>query len=426
MYEKVTLAGGVRIVFERIPYVRSASIGIWVGSGSRLESAAENGASHFIEHMLFKGTSTRSAPELAHLMDGIGGQINAFTTKECTCFYGRVLDSNLRTAMDILFDMFFSSKFSDEDIVSERGVIYEEIDMYEDTPDDLVTERLIEEVYLGTPLSLPILGSRESLSQMNGDFLREFMGRHYLPSRIVIAISGSFADSDIDYIKSTFSGLTGSDDGETSSPAVYSQAFTVKDKPIEQNHLCLAFPGLPIASPDRYTMQLLSNILGGGMSSRLFQTVREKRGLCYSIYSFGSAYRDTGIFGIYAALNRDMESGALGLIMEVVREFLDAGVTEAELGRAREQVKSNVLMSLESTGARMNTIGKNELYRGEIPTTEDIIAAYDAVTADGILSLARKHIDYGQISFSAVGRVSEAEEYRELFNIAPFKNLTGV
>lgn len=413
MFDKITLDNGVRIVSEKIPYVRSVSVGIWIGCGSRFESARESGASHFIEHMLFKGTNTRTASQVAQEMDIIGGQMNAFTTKECTCFYGRVLDINLKRALDLLFDMFFSSVLSDEDTISEREIIYEEIDMYEDTPDDLVTERLLTGVFKGTCLEAPILGTKESLAGMDGKFLKDFKKRHYCPENIVIALSGSFEPSDIDFIKDAFSGLQAFGKNEI-VPAKYSQVFTTREKQIEQNHLCIAFPGLQVGDKDRYTMQLLSSILGGGMSSRLFQTVREKHSLCYSIYSFGSGYRDTGVLGIYTALGSDTEEKAIKLIIDVIKELLDKGVTGAELDRAREQVRSNVIMGLESTSSRMNKIGKNELYIGRIPTTEETIAAYDAVTVESVMTLAAKCLDFSKMSFSAVGQVAHEDKYKSI------------
>lgn len=413
MYNKIKLDNGVRIVTEKIPYVRSASVGIWVGCGSRFETGPEYGASHFIEHMLFKGTGRRSAADIAEEMDVIGGQMNAFTTKECTCFYGRVLDNNLKKALDLLFDMFFCSSISDEDTIAERDIIFEEIDMYEDTPDDLVTERLTSGIYRDTSLESPVLGTKESLEGMDGEFLRNFKKRHYCPENIVIALSGSFDQSDIDFITEAFSGLEPSGVNEI-IPAKYSPFFTVKEKPIEQNHLCIAFPGLPVGDEGRYGMQLLSSILGGGMSSRLFQTVREDHSLCYSIYSFGSGYRDTGMLGIYTALGSDTEEKALTLIMDILDELLQKGVTVSELDRAREQVKSNVIMGLESTSARMNKIGKNELYTGHIPSTEETIEAYDAVRIEAIHSLAKSCLDLSKLSFSAVGQVSEVDRYKSI------------
>ena len=411
MVEKLTLQNGVRLVYEHIPHVRSASLGLWLGVGSRYESKQENGASHYIEHLLFKGTKSRTAAELAEDMDSIGGQMNAFTTRECTCFYGRVLDSHIRRATDILTDMLFHSNLNQADIDGERGVIYEEIDMYEDSPEDLVSDQLIEAVFPGSPLGAPILGSRESLAGLDRAVLLGYMSTHYRPERLVVALSGSFTPEDLDYIQTAFSAM---EKGSliTPEPARYTPAFIIREKPIEQNHLCLLMPGLPMDHEDRYAAQLFSNILGGGMSSRLFQSVREKHGLCYSVYTFGASYQDTGLFGIYTALNQDTEQRALALIMDILREMREGGVTSAELDRAREQVKSTVLMSLESTSARMNSLGKNELYRGCVPTPEEIIERYDAVSREDVLEVARMLLDFGRLSFSAVGQVAVEATYR--------------
>lgn len=414
MYEKIVLPNGLRILHENIPYVRSVSLGIWVGTGSRYEEATMSGASHFIEHMLFKGTATHSAAELAGIMDAIGGQTNAFTTKECTCFHGRVLDTHLGQLTDILSDMFFNSTFTEEDIANERGVILEEIDMYEDTPEDLVSERLSVAVFKGSSLSRPILGKKATLDKMTGATLKQYMQAHYRPDNVVIALSGSYKPEDIDRLKTIFSAMP-KGGKNTFKNAVYTPAFLTKKKSLEQNHLTLAFPGVSITSEDRFALQLLSDILGGGMSSRLFQTIREKRGLCYTVYSYGSTYLDTGLFSIYTALGRDTEGEALRVMHEEICRFKADGVTEEELQRAREQVKSNILMGLESTSTRMNRLGRNELYFGKVPEPDEVIARYDAVTASDIRALSQRCLDFTQASFSAVGKVDSAEAYRELF-----------
>jgi len=392
------------------------SFGLWLGVGSRYEPPALSGASHFIEHLLFKGTDTRTATELAEEMDQLGGQINAFTTKECTCFYGRVLDTKLRPLVDLLADMFLRSRFSEADIEAERGIIFEEIDMYEDSPEDLVSDLLLEAVYAGSPLSQPILGTKESLPGLTRDILLGYKDTHYLPERLVVAMSGSFSPADLDYIQAIFANLS---PGTPTSPegAAYAPAVIRREKPIEQNHLCLLLPGLSMHSEDRYAAQLLSNILGGGMSSRLFQTVREQHGLCYSIYSFGVSYKDLGVFGIHTALGSETEQKALTLIMDTLRDLREKGVTKGELERSRDLITSNVLMSLESTSARMNFLGKNELYRNHIPTPEEVIAHYDAVTLEDILSIAERLIDFDQLSFSAVGNVAAEAHYRTLLQL---------
>ena len=414
-YEKITLPNGVRILTEHVPAVRSAALGIYVGTGSRQEKAAENGAAHFIEHMLFKGTARRTAADLAGEMDAVGGQINAYTTKECTCFYARVLDTHLPQATDILCDMFFSSKFDESDVETERGVVLEEIGMYEDNPEDLCAERLAAGVYHGSALARPILGRKATLEKMTGAWLKEYMTSHYLASDIVVSLAGSFGQKDVDDLKARFSAMPAGGLGKPKA-AVYTPCITVKKKAIEQNHLTLAFPGLPYHDSRRFALQLLSSILGSGMSSRLWQQVREQRGLCYSIYSYGSGHADTGLYAVYTALGRETEEAAIRTIVDAVKEFRDGGVTQEELNRAREQSKANVLMGLESTQARMSHLGRSELMMGEVLVPDQIIAAYDAVTAEDVRALAEEIFDFSRASLSAVGRVRTADEYRELLN----------
>lgn len=413
MYEKIVLPNGVRILHEYIPYVRSVSLGIWVGTGSRFEAAQMGGASHFIEHMLFKGTATRSAAQLASIMDAIGGQTNAFTTKECTCFHGRVLDTHLDQLTDVLCDMFFSSRFDENDVKNERGVILEEIDMYQDTPEDLASERLFSAVYKGSALARPILGKKSTLEAMTGETLRQHMKAHYTPDVVVVALSGSYKPEDIQRLSDRFAAMTPGEK-QRITPATYAPSFVVRRKSLEQNHLTMAFPGVAVTDDARFTLQLLSDILGGGMSSRLFQTVRENRGLCYSIYTYGSSYADTGLFNVNTALGRETEAEAIRVILDELRLFQDKGVTEDELLRAREQVKANVLMGLESTSTRMNRLGRNELYFGTVPDPDEIIARYDAVTAADIRTMAETCLDLQKVSFSGVGKVESAEYYREL------------
>ena len=413
IYEKQTLPNGVRILTEPVPGVRSAALGIWVGTGSRHEKAGENGAAHFIEHMLFKGTARRTAAQLAEEMDAVGGQVNAFTTKECTCFYARVLDTHLPRAADILCDMFFHSRFDDADVETERGVILEEIGMYEDNPEDLCAERLAGEVFRGSPLARPILGRKATLEKMDGAWLREYQRTHYGPRRIVVALAGSFTQADVDDLTARFSALAPVAPLSLRS-AAYTPGVVVKKKAIEQNHLTLAFPGLPFADRRRFALQLLSSILGGGMSSRLFQQVRERQGLCYSIYSYGTCHDDTGYFGVYTALGKETERQALDTILRVIREVAGEGVTQAELDRAREQSKSNVLMGLESTQSHMSSLARGELLQGEVLDEDQIIAAYDAVTREDVRKLARELFRFDQASLSAVGRVGSAEEYQAL------------
>lgn len=413
MVQIETLPNGVRLVTEHIQTVRSAALGIWVGGGSREEEGAESGAAHFIEHMLFKGTARRTAQDIARETDAIGGQMNAFTTKECTCFYGRVLDDHLPQALDILYDMVYHSSFTQEAVETERGVILEEIDMYEDTPDDLCAEKLAAQVFQGSPLARPILGAKETLEGMTGDFLRDYHRRHYEGHNTVVALAGSFSPAILDDLRQRFSRLPAGQPRPL-VPAAYTPGFVATAKPIEQNHLTLAFPGLDYNSPRRFALQLLSSILGGGVSSRLFQTVREQQGLCYSIYSYGAGHADTGLFCLYTALNRDTEAKALATIRQVVDQLRQGGPTQEELTRAREQSKANVMMGLESTQSRMSHAGRSLLFSGEILTPEQIIAAYDAVTREDVIALAQDLFRWDQASLSAVGQVRTPQEYQTL------------
>ena len=285
MHQTITLPNGARILTEHIPGARTAAIGFYIGTGSRHEKREENGAAHFIEHMMFKGTQRRTAGQLACEMDALGGQVNAYTTKEMTCYYARCLDSHLDRCLELLCDMLFNSKFDQRDVELERGVILEEIDMYEDTPEDLVSERLSAAVYKGSALSRPILGKAATLEKMTGEWLREYHRTHYVPGSIVVSLAGSFTQQTVEELKGRLSQLAaGPVIGE--KPALYAPALTVRRKAIEQNHLILAFPAMGYRDPRRYQMLQLNTILGGGVSSRLFQQLREQRGLCYSVYSY--------------------------------------------------------------------------------------------------------------------------------------------
>ena len=411
MYEKITLPNGARIVFERMEGVRSVSLGIWVGAGSRFERAEEGGSAHFIEHMLFKGTETRTAAQLAEEADALGGQLNAYTTRDNTCFYTRVLDTHLPRAAEVLADMFFRSRFDEADVENEKGVIGEEIDMYEDTPEDVAAENLLAGCFPGA-LGRPVLGTEETLAGLSGRSLRAFMERTYTAPRIAVALAGSFTDADVDAVARIFAQMPPAEHTEPERSA-YAPCLTLREKAVEQNQLVLGFPGLETASEERFAMQLFSNILGGSSSSRLFQTVREKHGLCYSIYSFTAGYQDTGLFAVALAANRQSERRALGLTIDELRRIRDDGVTAAELERAREQVTASILMSLESSASRMNRLGYGELFlpRGAL-TPDELIERYEAVTLADVRSLAQRTLDFRRASLSAVGRVADGEEYR--------------
>ena len=413
MYEKIVLPNGVRVIYERMPNVRSAAVGIWVMNGSRHEPEKWSGISHFVEHMVFKGTEKRSAKHIAVAMDAIGGQVNAFTTKECTCFYLRTLDSHLQTGVEILADMFLNASFDDHDVDLERGVIEEEIDMYEDSPEDTATEKLFESCFRGSSLGRSILGQSETLEQIHGEQLREFVKEFYRPKDTVISLAGSFTLGDVEFICSLFEKMQGEGQNQA-EPVVYQPAIYTKEKDIEQNHICIGFEGVPMCSEKRYVNALLGTGLGGGMSSRLFQSVREQNGLCYSIYSYHTAHTDAGLFSVYTALGQETEERAVELILQECRNLAEHGPDRAELSRCKEQAKTSVLLGLESTASRMNQIARGEMFFGYNPEVEEVISLYDAVTEQDVAELARQIFRFDTMSLSAVGRVGSEAHYAEL------------
>lgn len=410
MYQQITLPNGARLLTQYLPQAQSAALGFFVGVGSRHEAAEENGAAHFIEHMLFKGTARRSAGQLARDMDAVGGQVNAYTTKEHTCFYARTLGSHLDRGMDILADMLFHSRFSQEDVDLERGVILEEIDMYEDTPEDLVAERLSAAVYKGTALARPILGRQSTLEGMSGPWLADWQRRHYHGGNMVASLAGNFTDGQVQQLTDLLAALKPGTPSRI-SPVTYRPAVTAKKKAIEQNHLILAFPAPNYLDQRRQQVTLLNTLLGGGCSSRLFQQLREQRGLCYTVYSFVSDHEDTGLLGIYVGLNQEQERAALDLARAVVSDLADHGPTQEEVDRVREQAKANLLMGAESVQARMSHLGGSALLYGKIRETEELVELYDAVTRDQLRDLAGELFQMDRASLSAVGRVSPVGDY---------------
>lgn len=413
MVEKKLLPNGVRLLYEPLDHVRSCAIGVWVENGSCHEPEALSGMAHFIEHMLFKGTETRSAAQLAQAFDAIGGQFNAFTTKEHTCFYARTLDTHVQTAAELLCDMVLHSAFAQKDLELERGVVLEEIGMYEDSPEDLVAEILASACFPAQPLGRPILGTEATLRTIDHETMAEYCRLHYVAENTIVTLSGSFTDADLSTVCSLFSAMP-SGAGNTLPTAVYQKAAVVKKKEIEQNHLLLVFPAVPAADPRRYPLAVLNNVLGAGMSSRLFQRVRERSGLCYSIYSYTSLYDNTGILGVYVALGREMQQDALRMIREELSLLREQGITEDELVRAREQLKASLLMGLESTSTRMSAMARSEMTYGCYVSAEETVAALDAVTREDVQTLARTLLDFDKLSFSAVGNVDPAEDYLKL------------
>ncbi|MFJ7939910.1 M16 family metallopeptidase [Peribacillus sp. NPDC096622] len=390
MIKKYTCQNGVRIVLENIPTVRSAAIGVWIKTGSRNETPELNGVSHFLEHMFFKGTTTRNAREIAESFDSIGGQVNAFTSKEYTCYYAKVMDNHASYALEILADMFFNSTFDGEELKKEKNVVYEEIKMYEDTPDDIVHDLLSKAVYENHPLGYPILGTENTLETFNSDTLKKYVHDMYTPDKVVVSIAGNVDEKLIKEVESYFGSYQGGKDRlELVKPSFHENRITRK-KDTEQAHLCLGYNGLEIGNDKTYSLITLNNILGGSMSSRLFQDVREQRGLAYSVYSYHSSYQDSGMVTVYGGTGTNQ----LDSLYETIQETLDTlkrdGITEKELRNSKEQLKGSLMLSLESTNSRMSRNGKNELMLGEHRSLDDIIIKIDEVTEDTVNELANQ------------------------------------
>ncbi len=388
MIKKYTCQNGVRIVLEQIPTVRSVAIGVWIGTGSRNETPENNGVSHFLEHMFFKGTKTRSAREIAESFDSIGGQVNAFTSKEYTCYYAKVLDNHSQFALDVLADMFFNSTFDASEMEKEKNVVNEEIKMYEDAPDDIVHDLLSKAIYQDHPLGYPILGTEETLNSFSRDTLKEYMHHTYTPENVVVSIAGNVPETFIANVEKLFGSYEAGERVNTpQAPAFHAETISRK-KETEQAHLCLGFEGLSIGNEDVYSLIVLNNILGGSMSSRLFQEVREQRGLAYSVFSYHSAYKDSGVVTIYGGTGAKQLDVLFATIQETLDKLKADGITEKELNNSKEQLKGSLMLSLESTNSRMSRNGKNELMLGRHRSLDEIIQQIDDVSKEGVDKLA--------------------------------------
>ncbi|KOR89959.1 M16 family metallopeptidase [Paenibacillus solani] len=378
--KKILLSNGLRVVMEQIPTSRSVSFGIWVKTGSRNESADINGITHFIEHMMFKGTERFDARGIAEEFDAIGGNVNAFTSKEYTCYYAKVLDEHFPIAVDVLSDMFFNSKLDEAELAKEKNVILEEIAMYEDTPDDLVHDLMSLSVYGDHPLAYPILGTKERLESMDSQALKAYMRKHYTIENTVIALAGNINDEVIELLEKHFGGFANQGSSESLAVPTFLDGVQFRKKKTEQNHICMSFPGCSIGDDLQYAMALLNNAVGGGMSSRLFQEIREKRGLAYSVYSYHSSHADSGMFTIYAGTAPKQTKDVLQLTTEMLQDLAQNGMTEDELRKGKEQLKGSLILSLESTGSRMNRLGKNELMLGRHLSLDEIIQRVEQVS----------------------------------------------
>lgn len=406
MFKKFVLENGLRVVSEKIPHVRSVSIGIWVGAGSRNENTRNNGISHFIEHMLFKGTAKRTARDIAETIDSIGGQINAFTGKECTCYYTKTLDSHIEIALDVLADMFFNSKFASRDINIEKKVILEEIRMYEDSPEEFVQDIFSEMVWNGNSLGYPILGARECLENIDCQMISEYMKNNYVPEKTVVSVAGRFDEHELEELIRKYFGSWKSSGRQitTYQDVEFVPDSIIKEKDTEQTHICVGFKGLENGNDLLYTLLAINNILGGGMSSRLFQKIREKKGLVYSTYSYPSSYTNAGLFTIYAGMNPEHVTKVYDLIRQEIENLVKKGITRNELAKSKEQLKGNYILGLESTSNRMNSIGKSELLLGRIQTPEEVLEKIDNITMEQVRTVIDKVFDLDRMGIAVVGK----------------------
>lgn len=406
MIIKHTFEGGVRLVINSLPYGRSAAMGIYVGNGSRNETKEQAGISHFIEHMLFKGTNNRSSEDIAKEMDVLGGQLNAYTTKEYTCFYARVLNDSFEDAADILADMYFNSRFDEEDISHEADVIIEEINMYEDTPDELVFDELQAGIWKNNnALGRPILGTADSVKHFKAKDFAAYMFNHYRPDNTVVAVAGNVeADRVINVLEKYFGKEWQCGSAESFQKAEYQTCNRRRHKDIEQVHLCITYEGIPIGSPYMYDMNVLNTVLGGSMSSRLYQSIREKNGLAYSIYSYMSCYRDNGIYTIYAGVNPRLEDKTTELVLKEIKNLHTNKITSEDIEKAKQQVKNNYLLGLDSTINLIEAAGRNMLLRDMVVESDEVVKKINSVTQESVYELIDMIFTDDKLSISAVGR----------------------
>ncbi|WP_067178628.1 M16 family metallopeptidase [Microtetraspora niveoalba] len=394
---RTVLPGGLRVVTETMPTVRSVAVGMWVGIGSRDEAPEHMGATHFLEHLLFKGTSTRDAMEISASIEGIGGEINAFTAKEYTCYYARVLDEDLPLAIDVLADVVTSSLITPEDVESERGVILEEIAMHDDDPSDVVHEQFSAELYGDTPIGRPILGNDESINALTRDRIHEYYQRYYLPPLTVVSVAGNVDHERVVELVATAYERAGAL-ATAASPAAprldgpgveRRSGVRVVDRPTEQANLVLGTTGVSRRDDRRFALGMLNAALGGGMSSRLFQEIREKRGLAYSAYSYTSQYADTGQFGIYVGCLPSKIDDVLKICRDELARVVAHGITPEEITRGKGQMRGGLVLGLEDTGSRMSRIGKSELVYERLMPVDEVLARIEAVTPDDIAEVAQ-------------------------------------
>jgi len=413
--EMTTLANGLRIISERMPQVRSVSVGIWVCTGSRRESAERNGISHFIEHMLFKGTTRRSAEDIARSVDSIGGNLDAFTAKELVCFNTKVLDQHLARAFDVLADLVLHPLFRAEDIEKEKGVILEELKMEADSPDYLVQEIFSSNFWKDHPLGKPILGTRETVRSFDQAALRDYYAAVYTPSNLIVTAAGNLThEALVELVRRYFEALpAGPPAPPDQAPHTHARIALRNKRALEQVHLCLGVPSHPLPHRERFACYVLNTLLGGGMSSRLFQNIRERQGLAYAVFSELSPYRDTGCLSVYAGTSRESARRVVESILKEFRELKEQPVGEEELRRAKDYLKGSLVLGLESTSSRMSGLARNEIYFGRFLSVDELLESIEMVGTEAVQGLARTFFDSRQIALTVLGNLEDLHVGRE-------------
>lgn len=404
LYQKVVLPNGVRLLTEEIEHVHSVALGVWVGAGSRNENEGYEGISHFIEHMFFKGTENRTARELAESLEAVGGQLNAFTTKEFTCYFARVLDEDVNLAIDVLSDMFFNSRYDLKEIDKEKNVVIEEIKMYQDSPDELIHDLFSQYVWNNHPLGKPILGVADSINSLTRDKIMQYLDTRYTPDQVVIAVAGKINHDEIVKKLSVFGDFKRKRFDEVGVEPVGSTFRKALSKDTEQMNLLLGVPGVGQEDKDMYVLHILNNILGGGLSSRLFQEIREQRGLAYSVYSYHSTYVDTGLFAIYAGTSPNKTEEAIKCIIDEMNKLKKESITQDELERTKAQIKGNLYLGLESVSSRMSRLGKTELSFGRVKTAEEAVEQLEKVTVEDVRRVMERLWVKDKISILTLGQ----------------------
>jgi predicted Zn-dependent peptidase len=408
MIIKTALENGIQVITEEIPSVHSVSVGIWVPAGSRDENWEENGISHFIEHMLFKGTKRRSARQIAKEIDSVGGVLNAFTSKEYSSFYAKVLADHLPIALDLLFDLYLNSTFSSEEMEKERQVIVQEINMVEDTPDEYIHDLFSESFWPRHPLGFPILGRLETIEGLKRARLKDFFTENYLRVQPIFVAAGRLKHEDLlKPVREALGRIRPRPKQTHRRPPKAHPQILVKNKSLEQVHLVLGAKGFSATHPRRYAFSVLNTIFGGGMSSRLFQEIRENRGLAYSVYSFLSSFIDSGMIGVYVGTGENTLASVLKIIRREMKKLAEDSLKSGELRSAKEQLKGNLLLSLESTDSRMGRLAKSEIYFHRFVSPEEIIEGIERVSAEEVADLARQLFQTTSLSLSVLGPVTE-------------------